>query len=162
MGECEVKGNDKPRIRFDSRVSMSAVWFVGTPPQIISWERWSSQNLQREAGQQDSSPHIATLIYCPSFFFLPLHSRSNQIRRIPKVLQAHKILLDTPRTNEPIKNTNAPRLIVRPACSRATKRLLPNYSARALLVVVHVASGVPEDVGCLQKGTAVGREDGPC
>ena len=147
---------------FDSipeSVATILLWFVGTLQQVQDLstlfcrgkptfhETDSLLKFYNERLVNKTAVHIsiATLLVLSSSS--PLHSNSNQIRRVPKLLQPHRILLDTPRTNEPIKNTNAPRLIIRPA-SRTTKRLLP-YSARALLGVVYVASGVPEGVGCL-------------
>ena len=81
IGKCEVEGNDKPGIRFDSGVATGS-WeryhrFTIYPLFLqrqtnISQERLCSQNLQPEAGQQDCSPHKYCYTSCPSFCFLPI------------------------------------------------------------------------------------------
>ncbi|KAF8219090.1 ALDH-like protein, partial [Tricholoma matsutake] len=86
--------------------------------------------------------------------------RSNQIRRIPNLLQPHKILLDTPRTNKPIKNTHTPRFIIRSAPARTSERLLAHHCARALVIVVDVASDVAKPGGPCEEGLAGGGETG--
>ena len=80
---------------------------------------------------------------------------SNQIRRIMHVLQPHKVLLDTPRAYKPIKNTNTPSLIVRPAPACSAERLLSHDSARAFLVVVDVAGTIAEEVGGSEEGLPI-------
>jgi hypothetical protein len=87
---------------------------------------------------------------------------SNQIRRIPHLLQPHKILLDTPRTHKPIKDTHTPRLVVRPTPARPAEGLLPHHGARALVVVVYVAGGVAEAVGSGEEGLTVCSEAVGC
>lgn len=88
------------------------------------------------------------------------NSTLDQVRRIPKVLQRQEILLNTPRTDEPIENRDTPRLIVRPARTRTTERLLSDDGTRALFVVVDVASCVAKLVGGEEKGFALGCEAG--
>lgn len=82
----------------------------------------------------------------------------DQVRRIPKVLQRQEVLLDTPRTNEPIENRDTARFIVRPARTRTTERLLTDDGTRTLFVVVDVAGCVAELVGGEEKGFAFGCE----
>lgn len=80
----------------------------------------------------------------------------DQVRRIPKVLQRQEVLLDTPRADEPVENRDTPRLIVRPARTRTTERLLADDGTRTLFVVVDVASCVAELVGGEEEGFALG------
>lgn len=91
----------------------------------------------------------------------PLTASLHQIRRVPKVLQSHEILLDAPGANEPIKNTDAPSLIIRAACSRTAERLLAYDSACTFFIVVHVSGCVTELVGGEKESTAVSCETVP-
>jgi hypothetical protein len=83
---------------------------------------------------------------------LPLH----QIRRILKpIFQRHKRILDTPRTDKPRKDVKTPGLVVGPARTGASKRLLANNGACALVVVVDVAGCMTEAGRHVQQGVAV-------
>jgi hypothetical protein len=84
------------------------------------------------------------------FRTLPIiHLSSNQIRRIPKFLQPNKVLLDTARAHESVEDRNAPCFVVGSTCASATEWLLTDNRARALIIVVHIASGIAQFVRCL-------------
>ncbi len=92
-----------------------------------------------------------------SILQLQLHliSFSHQVRRILEIFQPNKVLLDAPRAYEAIENTDATRLIVRPASTSTTEWLLPDHSPSAFFVVVHVTGSVAELVIGFDQGFAV-------
>lgn len=71
---------------------------------------------------------------------------SNQIRGIVEVFQPDKVLLDAPRTNKAIEDTDATGLVVGATSSGATERLLADNCSRALFVVIDVTSRIAETV----------------
>jgi hypothetical protein len=89
-----------------------------------------------------------------SFFSL------NQIRRISKLFQSNKILLDASRTHKPIENTHTARLIIRPTRSRTPKRLLPNHSTRAFLIIIDIPSSIPQPVRSRDQHPSLTSKDG--
>jgi hypothetical protein len=90
-----------------------------------------------------------------TFESLHLH----QIRGIRKpIFERHKRILDAPRTDKPGIDVKTPSLIIRPARTRASERLLADHGACALVVVVDVAGGMAEAGRRVQEGVAVRRE----
>ena len=83
---------------------------------------------------------------------------SQQIRRIPKLLYTHKVLLDAPRTHKPVEDTHAPRFIVCPTGTCPSKGLLPDHGACAFLIVVHVSGGVAQAVSRCDEGFTISGE----
>ena len=80
------------------------------------------------------------------------------VGRVVEIFQANEVLLDTPRTDEAIEDVDASSLIIGSTSTSTTERLLANNSTSALLVVVHIACGVPELVSCGDQRLAVLRE----
>ena len=79
---------------------------------------------------------------------------SSQIGWILKLLQTYKVFLDAARAHESVENSDAPGLIVCAARAGSAKWLLTYNCARALLIVVHITSGVAQPVGCLDQSLA--------
>ena len=89
---------------------------------------------------------------------LPLQHRpafSNQIRRIPKLLQSNKVLLDTACAHEPVEEGDAPCFVVCSTRPAATEWLLADNCTRTLLIVVYIASGIAQFVRCLDQSLAL-------
>ncbi len=85
-------------------------------------------------------------------------STSCKVRWVKGILQPHKALLNAPRRHEPVEDRDAASLVIRPTRARATKRLLPDHRARALLVVVHVPRRVAQRVGRVEERLPVRSE----
>lgn len=75
-----------------------------------------------------------------------------------EVLHAHKVLLDAPCADEPVEDTDASSLVVRPTAARTTERLLAHHSTSAFLVVINVSGSIAEPVGGGEKCLALGGE----
>lgn len=82
----------------------------------------------------------------------------NQIRRIPNLLQANEVLLDAPRVNKPVEDTNTSSFIVGTARTSSSERLLANNCTRAFFVVVDITGRVAQCVGGSNEGATGGRE----
>ena len=72
-----------------------------------------------------------------------------------EILHPHKVFLDAPRANEPIKDADTSSLVVRPASTGTTERLLTHDGASAFFVVVDITSGITEFIGCGEEGFTV-------
>lgn len=64
-----------------------------------------------------------------------------------EIFQSDEILLDTPRTNEPIEDAYTSSFIIRSTRACTTKRLLTNDGTCAFFVVVDVSGCVPKGIG---------------
>ena len=79
-----------------------------------------------------------------------------QIRWVLKpILEMHKRILDTPRTNKPRKDVKTSSFIVRPTRAGTSEWLLANNSASALVVVVDIARRVAKARGRVQESVTV-------
>jgi hypothetical protein len=82
----------------------------------------------------------------------------HQITGIYVVLQAHKVLLDAARADEPVEDADTARFVVRAAPPSTAEGLLPDDGARAFFVVVDISRSVAERIGRLDQCSAVGGE----
>lgn len=93
------------------------------------------------------------------YFVFSVHCRAlYQVGRILEILQPDKILLDAARADEAVEDADTARLVVRTTCPCSTEWLLPDYSARALLIVIHVSCCVSQPVRRGEECMAVGGE----
>ena len=87
---------------------------------------------------------------------LGLYATLCQIRWVLKpILEMHKGVLDTARTNKPRKDVKTSSLIVRPTRTSTSERLLANNSTSALVIVVNIARSVAKAGGCVQESVTV-------
>ena len=86
---------------------------------------------------------------------------SNLITRIRHLAAPHKILLDTPHTHKPAQQVRTSRLIIRPAGSRPTERLLAHHRPCGLAIHIEVARRVPQRPLGKRGRFTVLRENGP-
>ena len=83
------------------------------------------------------------------------HDDLYEVRGIEVVLEADKVLLDTPRRHKAVKDCHAASLVVRSTGARPAEGLLPDNRTCAFLVVVHIACRVTQTVSSLEQSLAV-------
>jgi len=83
---------------------------------------------------------------------------SHQVGRIPKALKPNKRLLNAPCRHKAGEERDTTRLVVRPAGTTASKRLLSDNRTRALFVVVYIPCSVSERICSFDERGAILRK----